>query len=218
MLHSQVCSQRVLRAKCAAILLFNHCRCFCCSVLPSVLSCLPAHLSACLFVCTFVRLSVYLSVSLPFCLCVCSLVHPSTPCVSVHLSVVGNLEQYLQQPCDQFFAVATVLLLQSTTSVAPTCCICTSLVTSLCCYYSFAATERYLILILAPCVLSPLKMLINKSLFKDVQWKPQNGVKFYVVDKQKKGPGHVATFRLDSQLACKADFCFFAHPLPHAII
>lgn len=67
------------------------------------------------------------------------------------------------------------------------------------CYiHSFAATERYLILILAPCVLSPLKMLINKSLFKDVQWKPQNGVKFYVVDKQKNGPGHVATFRHDA--------------------
>ena len=28
-----------------------------------------------------------------------------------------------------------------------------------------------------------------------MQWKPQNGVKFYVVDKRKNGPGHVATFR-----------------------
>ena len=64
------------------------------------------------------------------------------------------------------------------------------------CLYSFASTEHYLILVLAPCVISPLKMLINKSFFSDVQWKPQNGVKFYVVDKRKGGPGHVATFRL----------------------
>ena len=46
-------------------------------------------------------------------------------------------------------------------------------------------------------------MLINKSLFKDVQWKPQNGVKFYVVDKKKNGSGHVATFRLDSYMGIK---------------
>lgn len=65
-----------------------------------------------------------------------------------------------------------------------------------CCFCSFASTERYLVLALAPCVISPMKMLINKNFFQDVQWKPQNGVKFYVVDKDKEGPGHVATFRL----------------------
>jgi len=183
------------------------------------LACLPICLLVCLSVCSSGCPPISLSLCLSVSVFVRLSIRPLHVCRSICLlCFVGNLEQYLQQPCDQFFAVATVLLLQSTTSVAPTCCICTSLVTSLCCYYSFAATERYLILILAPCVLSPLKMLINKSLFKDVQWKPQNGVKFYVVDKQKKGPGHVATFRLDSQLACKADLCFFAHPLPHAII
>ena len=60
---------------------------------------------------------------------------------------------------------------------------------------SFASTENYLILVLAPCVLQPLKMLINKNVFSSVQWKPQIGVKFYVVDKRKNGPGHVATYR-----------------------
>ena len=60
---------------------------------------------------------------------------------------------------------------------------------------SFATTENYIILMLWPCQYSPLKMVINRSVYSDVQWKPENGVKFYVIDKAKGGKGHVATYR-----------------------
>lgn len=60
---------------------------------------------------------------------------------------------------------------------------------------SFASTENYIVLMLWPCLFNPLKMLINKSLYSDLQWKPENDVKFYIVDKTKGGRGHVATYR-----------------------
>lgn len=60
---------------------------------------------------------------------------------------------------------------------------------------SFATTEHYAVLMLWPCLYNPLKMLINKSLYADMQWRPENGVKFYVIDKTKGGQGHVATYR-----------------------
>ena len=43
--------------------------------------------------------------------------------------------------------------------------------------------------------MDPLRMMINKSVFHDLQWRPENGVKLHVVDKRKGGKGHVATYR-----------------------
>ena len=60
---------------------------------------------------------------------------------------------------------------------------------------SFASTENYLILMVWPCIMDPLRMLINRSVFHDLQWRPENGVKLHVVEKKKGGKGHVATYR-----------------------
>ncbi len=60
---------------------------------------------------------------------------------------------------------------------------------------SFGSTENYLILMVWPCVMDSLRMMINRSIFHDLQWRPENGVKLYVVDKKKGGRGHVATYR-----------------------
>jgi len=60
---------------------------------------------------------------------------------------------------------------------------------------SFASTENYLILMVWPCIMDPLRMMINRSVFHDLQWRPENGVKLHVVDKRKGGKGHVATYR-----------------------
>ena len=46
-----------------------------------------------------------------------------------------------------------------------------------------------------PCHYSPLKMLVNRALYSEMQWKGQNDVKFFVVDKKKGGRGHVATYK-----------------------
>lgn len=43
--------------------------------------------------------------------------------------------------------------------------------------------------------MDPLRMMINRSVFHDLQWRPENGVKLHVVDKRKGGKGHVATYR-----------------------
>ena len=60
---------------------------------------------------------------------------------------------------------------------------------------SFAQTEHYLILMVWPCVFDPLRMVLNKSVFHDLQWKPELGVKLHVIDKCKGGKGHMATYR-----------------------
>ncbi|DBA84901.1 TPA: hypothetical protein ACH3X1_005915 [Trebouxia sp. C0004] len=70
------------------------------------------------------------------------------------------------------------------------------------CYiHSFASTENYLILMVWPCVMDPLRMMINRSVFHDLQWMPEKGVKLHVVDKRKGGKGHVATYRHDAFFA-----------------
>lgn len=70
------------------------------------------------------------------------------------------------------------------------------------CYiHSFASTENYLVLMVWPCIMDPLRMMINRSVFHDLQWKPENGVKLHVVDKRKGGKGHVATYRHDAFFA-----------------
>ncbi|KAL3141623.1 hypothetical protein ABBQ32_004860 [Trebouxia sp. C0010 RCD-2024] len=64
------------------------------------------------------------------------------------------------------------------------------------CYiHSFAQTEQYLILMVWPCVFDPLRMVLNKSVFHDLQWKPKLGVKLHVIDKRKGGRGHMTTYR-----------------------
>ena len=82
---------------------------------------------------------------------------------------------------------------------------------------SFASTENYLILMVWPCVLDPIKMMLNKSVFHDLQWKPELGVRLHVIDKQKGGKGHVATYRCGIHVVsvtanftyrCGASCCF----------
>ena len=63
------------------------------------------------------------------------------------------------------------------------------------CICSFASTENYIILILWPCHYSPLKMLVNRALYSEMQWRGENSVQFFVVDKQQGGRGHVATYK-----------------------
>ena len=69
----------------------------------------------------------------------------------------------------------------------------TVIVVSICC--SFAQTEQYLVLMVWPCVLDPLRMVLNNSVFHDMQWKPELGVRLHVIDKRKDGKGHMATYR-----------------------
>ena len=38
-------------------------------------------------------------------------------------------------------------------------------------------------------------MVLNQSVFHDMQWKPELGVKLHVIDKCKAGKGHMATYR-----------------------
>lgn len=71
---------------------------------------------------------------------------------------------------------------------------------SVCC--SFAQTEQYLVLMVWPCVLDPLRMVLNKSVFHDMQWKPELGVRLHVIDKRKGGKGHMATYR-----CCLCHYC-----------
>jgi torulene dioxygenase len=60
--------------------------------------------------------------------------------------------------------------------------------------HSFAATERYLVLIVWPETMNAIKLLLTQNFCEATQWKPEKGVKFYVIDKRKHGPGVVATY------------------------
>ena len=46
-----------------------------------------------------------------------------------------------------------------------------------------------------PCAFDPLRMVLNRSVFHDLQWKPELGVTMHVIDKRKGGKGHVVTYR-----------------------
>ena len=63
-----------------------------------------------------------------------------------------------------------------------------------CVVCSFAATERYLVLVVWPETMNPLKLLITQNFCESAQWKPEKGVTFHVIDKRKHGPGVVATY------------------------
>lgn len=68
--------------------------------------------------------------------------------------------------------------------------------------HSFAQTERYLVLMVSPLLLSVPRLAVFLSPGQAMSWQPDKGTLFYVVDKQAGGAGHVATYKSD------AFFCF----------
>lgn len=67
--------------------------------------------------------------------------------------------------------------------------------------HSFAMTERYLILAEFPFVVNPLKMLLSgKPFIENFEWKPEQGTRFFVVDKE--------TGELAREVIADACFCF----------
>ena len=61
---------------------------------------------------------------------------------------------------------------------------------------SFALTENYLVLMVWPLLVSPLKLALLGSISAAMSWQPQKGTMLYVVDRrQGSSAGHVATYR-----------------------
>jgi carotenoid cleavage dioxygenase-like enzyme len=58
---------------------------------------------------------------------------------------------------------------------------------------SFAMTQRYLVLMVWPLLLSLPKMALFGAPGKAMAWTPDKGTMFYVVDKEQ--GGHVATYK-----------------------
>ena len=57
-------------------------------------------------------------------------------------------------------------------------------------------TVNYLVLIVWPLLVSPLKLALLGSVVAAMSWQPQKGTLFYVVDRrQGSSGGHVATYR-----------------------
>lgn len=63
--------------------------------------------------------------------------------------------------------------------------------------HSFGLTQRYVILLVWPALFSPLKLAAGYSLLTSMHWSGSKKVKAYVVDRQKDGPGWIATYELD---------------------
>lgn len=63
--------------------------------------------------------------------------------------------------------------------------------------HSFGMTENYLILAESPLVANPLKLLLSgKPFIENFVWKPEQGVRFFVVDKA--SGKHVKTYQADA--------------------
>lgn len=52
--------------------------------------------------------------------------------------------------------------------------------------HSFALTERYVVLIVWPAYLSPLKLLWNRNITDSMNWEPEDGTVFHVVDRRQR--------------------------------
>lgn len=73
---------------------------------------------------------------------------------------------------------------------------------------SFAMTERFVVFIVWPALLSVLKLALVGSPAPALSWHSQKGAKIYVIDRRKGGPGHVATYRcLEAAAAGACSWC-----------
>ena len=56
-------------------------------------------------------------------------------------------------------------------------------------------TQHFLVFIVWPALVSPLRLALTLSTAGALSWRPEKGAMFYVIDKRRGGPGHVATYR-----------------------
>ncbi|PSC69694.1 betacarotene 15,15 -monooxygenase [Micractinium conductrix] len=61
--------------------------------------------------------------------------------------------------------------------------------------HSFAQTRRYIVLIVWPLLLGLPSLALHGAPGAALDWRPERGTRFYVIDKEPGGAGHVATFK-----------------------